>query len=84
VNALVGLLGQPVREGSMRTDKELLDDIRNAFRKAGWKEDMLGEFYLLGTVEETLYRYNRMETTLIGFVELVKCIQTNTMKANTQ
>ena len=66
----------------MKTDKELLDDIRNVFRKAGWKEDMLGEFYLLGTVEETLYRYNRMETTLIGFVELVKCIQTNTMKAN--
>jgi hypothetical protein len=66
----------------MKTDKELLDDIRNAFRKAGWKEDILGGCYLLGTVEETLYRYNRMETTLNGFVDLVKCIQTNTMKVN--
>ena len=52
--------------------RPLLDDIRYAFKRAGWADHMIDDAHILDTVRGTLDLYNKMRSMLVGMAELWK------------
>jgi predicted RNase H-like nuclease (RuvC/YqgF family) len=63
----------------LRQTEDDLFRIRTAFLNHGWADHMVSTFFV-STVQETLFRYNEMESVLNNFAGVVRLIGQNTMK----